>query len=105
MCVEGEPCEAAQVAASSGSDDAGGEPMGGEEVYSSACAGCHSSGAMGAPRLGNAGDWAGRIDKGTDTLYSNAINGINAMPAKGGNASLSDDEVKAAVDHMLASVE
>ena len=71
-----------------------------EEVYAS-CSACHASGAAGAPITGEAGAWSGRIAKGVDTLYLNAINGINAMPAKGGNASLSDENVKAAVDYML----
>ncbi len=64
------------------------------------CAACHASGAAGAPIVGDAGVWAERIAKGTEALYSNAINGIGAMPAKGG-LSLSDNTVKAAVDYML----
>jgi len=70
------------------------------EVYAS-CAACHASGVAGAPITGDAAGWAERIAKGTETLYANAINGYNAMPAKGGNVSLSDDNVKAAVDFML----
>ncbi|MCH2189966.1 MAG: c-type cytochrome [Gammaproteobacteria bacterium] len=65
------------------------------------CAACHISGAAGAPIVGDTAVWAERLKKGTETLYSNAINGINAMPAKGGFANLSDNTVKAAVDYML----
>ena len=57
-----------------------------------------------APKLGDKTAWAPRIAAGMDTLYTNSIKGKNAMPAKGGNASLTDDEVKAAVDFMLSSV-
>lgn len=71
-----------------------------EDMYAG-CAACHATGAAGAPVTGNAGDWAARIAKGTDALYNNAINGINAMPARGGNSALSDDNVKAIVDYML----
>ena len=57
--------------------------------------------------LGNKEQWAKRIAQGNDTLYKHAIGGYTGdagmMPAKGGNASLSDDEVKAAVDHMVAA--
>ncbi|RLA11389.1 MAG: cytochrome c5 family protein, partial [Gammaproteobacteria bacterium] len=66
---------------------------------------CHSTGMMNSPKLGNATDWAPRIEKGMDTLYSNAINGLNMMPARGGNPNLSDDEVKAAVDYMLSEAQ
>ncbi|MHA7881493.1 MAG: c-type cytochrome [Saccharospirillum sp.] len=101
VCVAGEECATATVAASgSGS----GEPMSGSDVYASACAACHTSGALNAPRL-VAADWADRREKGAEALYSNAINGIGAMPAKGGNASLSDDEVIAAVDYMLGEAQ
>jgi cytochrome c5 len=72
-----------------------------EDMYAS-CAACHASGVLSAPITGDAGQWAARLAKGTETLYSNAINGINAMPARGGNASLSDDDVKAIVDYMIA---
>lgn len=72
----------------------------GEQVYTAACAACHSSGAAGAPKFGDAGAWGGRIGQGYDTLVSHAIKGIRAMPAKGGNPDLDDIEVARAVVHM-----
>lgn len=95
LCMSGEPCAAAPVAA------AAGEPRSGEEVYTSKCSVCHSTGAAGAPKFGDAGAWAPRVDKGLDTLYTNAIKGIGGMPAKGLCMDCSDDEIKAGVDHML----
>lgn len=74
----------------------------GEQIVKNACAMCHATGMMSSPKLGSASDWAPRIEKGMDTLYNSALNGFNMMPARGGNAALSDDEVKAAVDHMLS---
>ncbi|GAB2719670.1 c-type cytochrome [Halomonas garicola] len=59
------------------------------------------TGAAGAPKRGDADAWAPRQEKGIDTLYDHAINGFQAMPPKGGQVSLSDDDVKAAVDYML----
>mgnify|MGYP006261201429 FL=1 len=73
----------------------------GKDVYNSVCMSCHMSGAAGAPITGKADQWGDRLAKGNDTLYSNAINGIGVMPAKGGLMSLSDDEVKLALDYML----
>ena len=77
------------------------EPMSGDSVYQSSCAACHADGIAGAPKYGDAAAWEPRIAQGIETLYDHAINGINTMPAKGGNTSLSDDSVKAAVDYML----
>jgi cytochrome c5 len=78
----------------------------GASVYQNACMACHAAGIAGAPRVGDAAAWAERIAQGNETLYTNAIQGLQGqagvMPAKGGNMSLSDDEVKAAVDHMVA---
>lgn len=102
VCIDGEECGAGNVAVAS---SASSEPMSGDEVYTNVCASCHGAGVLNAPRLGNAADWASRLDKGVETLYNHAINGFNAMPAKGGRGSLSDEEVQAAVDHMLASVQ
>ena len=73
----------------------------GKDVYNSVCMSCHMSGAAGAPVTGKVDQWTDRLAKGNDTLYSNAINGIGVMPAKGGLMSLSDEEVKLAVDYML----
>jgi len=75
---------------------------GGKKIVQQACAMCHGTGMMSSPKLGSADDWAPRIEKGVDVLYSSAINGFNMMPARGGNATLSDDDVKAAVDHMIS---
>jgi cytochrome c5 len=77
----------------------------GEKVVTQVCAMCHASGMMSSPKLDSADDWAPRIEKGLETLYNNAINGINMMPARGGRPDLSDDDIKAAVDHMLAGVQ
>jgi len=78
----------------------------GQKVYQSACIACHGAGVAGAPMVGNASVWADRIAAGNDSLYANAINGLvgssGVMPAKGGNTTLSDAEVKAAVDHMVS---
>ena len=78
----------------------------GQKVYQSGCIGCHGAGVAGAPMVGNASVWADRIAAGNDSLYANAINGLvgssGVMPAKGGNTTLSDAEVKAAVDHMVS---
>lgn len=77
----------------------------GKEVFTKVCATCHSTGLAGAPRYGNAGDWAPRVAGGTARLYQSALTGTpKGMPAKGGYTSLSDGEVKGAVDYMLAAV-
>lgn len=73
----------------------------GKDIYNSVCMSCHMSGAAGAPITGKADQWTDRLAKGNDTLYSNAINGIGVMPAKGGLMSLSDEDVKKAVDYMI----
>ena len=60
----------------------------------------------GAPKPGDKADWGPRIAQGNDMLYKHAIEGFNgakgSMPARGGNPALKDDEVKAAVDFMVA---
>ncbi len=70
-------------------------------VYDQACSVCHAAGVGGAPIPGDNADWSERIGKGRDELLSSALLGIGIMPAKGGHAYLSDDEVAAAVDFMI----
>jgi cytochrome c5 len=91
VCVEGDACGAAAAPAG---------PQEPADIYSSACAACHGSGALGAPKLGDAAAWAPRIDKGIDTIIANAINGINSMPAMGACASCSEDDIAATVKYM-----
>ena len=78
--------------------------LSGKEVYNAACMSCHASGAAGAPMIGNKQQWSDRMAKGKDTLYTSAINGIGVMPAKGGISTLSDDEVKSAVDYLISEI-
>ena len=73
----------------------------GKTVYNTVCSGCHGAGVMGAPKFGDKGAWGGRIGQGMATLNNHAINGFKGMPARGGAASLSDDEVKSAVQYMV----
>lgn len=74
----------------------------GEKIYGTTCAACHGAGVLGAPKFGDKAAWGPRVAKGKDTLYSSGLNGFNMMPPKGGNAALSDADVKAAVDYMIS---
>lgn len=77
--------------------------MEGKAVYAATCTLCHETGLAGAPKKGNADDWQPRIRKGAPALYESALHGTaKGMPAKGGNAALSDAEVKSAVDYLMS---
>lgn len=85
------------------SAQAAGAARSGEEVYNGTCIGCHSSGMLSAPKTFSKADWQPRFDaRGYDTVWANAINGYNAMPPKGACGDCSDDEIKAAIDFMIA---
>ena len=98
LCMSGDPCAAAPVAAAPSG------PRTGADVYDTKCFSCHGAGVAGAPKMGDAAAWGPRIDKGIDTLYTHAINGFNSMPAKGLCMDCSDEEIQAAVDHIVDSV-
>ena len=72
----------------------------GEQIVKSVCATCHQAGVANAPKTGNRGDWAPRIKQGLNTMLATALNGKGAMPPKGGDASLTDEEVTRAVVFM-----
>jgi cytochrome c5 len=76
----------------------------GKSIYDQTCHVCHAAGIAGSPKFGDKAAWAPRIATGMDTLYNVALHGKGAMPPKGGNAALSDAQVKAAVDYMVAAV-
>ena len=96
VCVQGKGnCAAPVAAVASG-------PRTGDQVYGSACLACHDTGAAGAPKKGVAADWAPRIAQGEDTLVSNAINGIRGMPPRGTCMTCTDDEIRAAVQFIVA---
>ncbi len=70
------------------------------QLYQSACLACHTTGAAGAPMIGNAAVWSVRASKGLEALVSSAVNGIGAMPARGGS-QLSDDQIFSVVEYIL----
>jgi cytochrome c5 len=115
LCEQGreEECEVelAAVEAVATVPDAADEPadIDGQAVYNRACTACHGIGVAGAPRTGDTGAWAARVEKGYDTLLRHSIEGFQGdtgfMPARGGNPRLSDGEVAAALDYMLEQLE
>jgi cytochrome c5 len=96
------PAPAPEVAAPAPAPVA--ENAAGKSAYNKVCALCHGVGAAGAPIPGDKADWGPRIEQGMDMLYKHAIEGFTGqkgvMPARGGS-QMTDDEVKAAVDHMV----
>ncbi|MFZ5658100.1 MAG: c-type cytochrome [Pseudomonadota bacterium] len=98
---------AAAAEAAAASQVAYGGTLDGSVIYNQLCAGCHGAGAGGAPTLTRA-QWTARLAQGTDTLHKHAIEGFQGsagvMPAKGGNPALTDEQVIATVDWMLANL-
>ena len=81
-------------------------PRSAEEIYKTVCSACHATGAAGAPKFGDRGDWAPRLKEGQKLLVEAAIKGVGKlMPARGGNAELTDQEVEQAVVYMTNSAE
>lgn len=75
----------------------------GKATYDSVCHVCHGAGVAGAPKFGDKAAWAPRVKQGAAQLHASAIKGKGAMPPKGGNPSLSDADVSAAVDYMVSA--
>src|SRR5437879_8601886 len=69
----------------------------GEQVYKAVCTNCHQTGVAGAPKLGDKAAWAPLVKEGLNELVGEAIRGVRAMPPRGGDPSLTDDEVARAV--------
>ena len=99
VCIQGEECAAAGAGAAAA---AGGAARSGSDVYGKFCTACHGSGLLNAPKTGDNAAWSAHADAvgGLDGLLKHAINGINAMPPKGTCGDCSDDELKAAIQHM-----
>lgn len=98
VCVAGQACATAVAAVASSA-----EPRSGEAVYKAACAACHATGVLNAPKLGDMAAWQPRIDKGMDVLYGSALNGFNGvMPPRGACGNCSTEELNAAVDYMIS---
>ncbi len=99
LCIEGKGnCAAPAPAVAAG-------PRTGDAVYNGACVACHSAGVAGAPKMGDKAAWAPRLAQGEDTLVTHAINGIRSMPPRGTCGNCSDQEIRNAVEHMIASVQ
>ncbi len=82
-----------------------GDAAAGEKVYKGTCGVCHDNGVAGAPKHGDKAAWKPRLEQGFDVLVKHSIDGIRAMPPRGGNGKLSDDELRDAVAYMVASVQ
>ncbi|HYA47456.1 MAG TPA: c-type cytochrome [Burkholderiales bacterium] len=76
----------------------------GKKVYETTCIACHGTGVANAPKFGDKKAWTPHLAHGVEHLHENALKGVRAMPPRGGNLTLSDAEVKAAVDYMVGAV-
>ncbi|HZR36486.1 MAG TPA: c-type cytochrome [Nevskia sp.] len=87
-----------------GAADAADAPRPGDQTVRQVCSACHRAGLFGAPRIGNAEAWSARLRAAgsVDGLLASAANGKNSMPPRGGVAELSDAELRAAIESMLA---
>jgi len=74
----------------------------GEEVYKASCMACHASGVANAPKPDDKAAWESRVATGLDTLMKVAIDGKGAMPARGGNPAVTDEEIKAVILYMTS---
>ncbi len=98
--AKAEAATAATAAAGAAPAAGGGK---GKKVYDGACVACHGMGVAGAPKFGDKAAWAPRLATGLDALTASVIKGKGAMPPKGGNASIPDTDIRAAVEYMTAA--
>ena len=98
VCIAGQTCEGVEAVAVA----AGGATRSADDIIAKHCTACHSSGLLGAPKIGDTAAWKDRADHqgGLDGILAAAINGINAMPPKGTCGDCSDDELRAAIQKM-----
>ena len=89
----------AQVNVGQPASEAKGEKTG-EQVVQQTCSACHATGAAGAPKIGDRAAWGPRIARGEKALLQSALNGVRAMPPRGGNPGLTDQEVEHALVFM-----
>lgn len=99
-----QPVGSVHVAGAQAETAAAAGPRSGADVYNASCNACHGPGVLGAPKVGDAAAWGPRLEKGFDTVLQNAINGFNAMPPRGTCASCSDEDIKAAIEHMIEGI-
>ena len=97
VCMQGQSCAAAVLPAVAG------EPRSGEKIYQSACVSCHAMGVAGAPMLGDP-VWEERLVAGVEALYRTSIDGKGGMPPRGACPNCSDEELRRAVDYILAQI-
>ncbi len=102
VSVVGAPAGGAEAAKEEAKAAAG--PVNGGAVVAATCQACHGTGLLNSPKIGDKDAWNARLEAagGVDGLVKSAIAGKGAMPARGGNAALSDEEVKAAIEYMTA---
>lgn len=98
------PVGSVHIAGASSAAAADTGPRSGADIYNASCVACHGAGVLGAPKLQNAADWAPRLEQGFDTVWQNALNGINAMPPMGTCGTCSDDDIKAAIEYMIEGI-
>lgn len=98
VCIQGEECKGMEVAVTAG----GGGAKTPDEIIAKHCTACHSTGLLGAPKIGDTAAWKERADHqgGLDGILAKAITGINAMPPKGTCADCSDADLKGAIEKM-----
>lgn len=98
------PAPAAAPAPSAAPVAAAADNAAGKSVYNKVCSLCHGAGVAGAPKPGDKADWDARMAQGMDVLVKHATEGFTGqkgmMPPKGGNAALTDADIKAAVAYM-----
>lgn len=105
VCLAGEACAAGGAAAPAAAAAAAGE-FSVESAYAASCSVCHASGMAGAPRTDDAAAWAARVaEKGMEGLVANAINGVNAMPARGMCMTCSDENIAALVEYITTQAQ
>ncbi|SDI10528.1 Cytochrome c5 [Pseudomonas flavescens] len=98
VCIAGQECKGVEAVAAT----TGGTARSADDIVARHCNACHSSGLLGAPKIGDAAAWKSRADEqgGMDGILAKAIAGINAMPPKGTCGDCSDDELRAAIEKM-----